>query len=180
MQPKLDLSLIVAMTPERVIGYRGNLPWHLPNDLARFKRITTEIGVVVMGYNTYASILTRNRAPLPGRRTIVMTSKPLARTGLIEPVASIDEAFTAIGAYGGRACVCGGAQIYTLFLPHVRKAYITFVHAPVKGDALFPDMWKELWRCSELTPKRHHIGDQHPTSYEVLERRADGWYHQFE
>src|SRR3989344_3054918 len=112
MSPLLDLSIIVAMTPGGVIGNKGELPWKLSSDLAHFKKITTEVGVIVMGRKTWESILERNGKPLPGRKHIVITRNPKhPEYESVCFVSSVEEANRQIASYGGRGCVIGGAEI---------------------------------------------------------------------
>jgi len=172
MQPNTPvLSLIVAMTPGRVIGLSNNIPWRLPSDLARFKRITTEEGVVVMGRKTWES-LPKKFQPLPDRHNIVLTNSFPGQLLMpsVESVASVEDAFEVIRMHGGRACIIGGAQIYKLFLPLVQKVYITMVHEPVEGDTFFPQMQYYSWRQTDASPIQKHPGDEHPTSFHIYER----------
>src|SRR3989344_5483125 len=137
---RLDLSLIVAMTPDRTIGANGALPWHLPSDLARFKEITTGIGTVIMGRKTYQSILARNGGPLAGRYNIVLSKQcSMFLSPSVEFVTSLEEALGATTGRGGRACIIGGAQIYKLFMPYVQTAYVTLIQAAISGDTYFPE-----------------------------------------
>lgn len=168
----LDLSLIVAMTTNRVIGRHNELPWRrLPSDLRRFKMITSEVGSVVMGYNTFESIIARNGTPLPDRHNIVVTrNHVLPQHACVEAVASLEAACEAVKKRGGKACVIGGAKIYELFLPLVRRAHITTVHMEMSGDAHFPELgtgWKVL---NDLRPAHHNMNDEYRTSFQELVR----------
>lgn len=178
MRP-IDLSLIVAMTSKRIIGNKGELPWgHLPSDLAHFKKITTEAGIVIMGRITYAAILARNGKPLPGRKHIVLTMLRIPpEHESVKFVGSLEEARKEVADYGGRACVIGGEEIYKLFLPtqDLTKAYVTTVNAPdLVGDAYFPEMTSgpnAEWRCTERARMcRVHPNDEYETSLSVYER----------
>src|SRR5687767_11137773 len=111
---RTDLSLIAAMTPDLVIGKDNALLWRLPSDLQRFKKITTEVGVVVMGRLTYDSIIARNGAGLPNRYHIVLSRRPAPATRMSITVPTVRDVLRAIVAHGERACVIGGAQIYKL------------------------------------------------------------------
>lgn len=162
------LSMIAAMTPERVIGRNNDLPWHLPSDLARFKKITTEIGTMVMGGNTFRSILARRGSPLPGRRHVVITrSDDLAARTDIATASSLEAAMTAAGE---RACVIGGEQVYRLFLPYVSKLFMTLIPERIEGDAYFP--WnRHDWRLvSADGPKQHDARDQYPSTFITYDR----------
>src|ERR1035437_9299897 len=119
MQPNIVLSAIAAMTSDRVIGRDNDLPWHIPSDLVRFEKITKEAGIMLMGRKTHESILARTKgATLAGRHHIVLSKTcSFQSSDSITSVGSLEEACAAVVALGGRACVIGGEQIYTLFLP---------------------------------------------------------------
>lgn len=173
----LDLSMIVAMTPGGVIGNEGKLPWHLPSDLKRFKEITMEIGTVIMGRTTYESILARNGKPLPERKHIVLTRKPIASEyESVCFVGSSEEACQKVASYGGRACVIGGAEIYKLFLsnPCVSKVYVTCVYTSTCGDAHFPIPKRGLcaeWKCTRDSEDVQCPTDEYKMSFFVYHRQ---------
>lgn len=165
------LSLIVAMTPGRVIGRNNALPWRLPSDLQRFKEITKEEQVIVMGRRTYESIIARNGALLSKRFHIVLTTRRLPQAPSLVSAASAREALAAIAERGRRACIIGGEQLYRLFLPTVTRAFITTVHAPVAGDAYFPEMRPSDWRCERsLEARKWHPNDEYRTEFHLLTR----------
>jgi dihydrofolate reductase len=139
-------SLIVAADEGDVIGRANGLPWHLPADLRRFKRLT--LGhVVVTGRRTYDGIVERLGRPLPGRFSVVVTSSP-GRSGdrgvAFQPdaVAALNLARD-IEAFAGRdeVFVIGGAQIYAQLLDEVDRVYLTRVHRRTDGDAVMPAGW---------------------------------------
>lgn len=173
MTNELDLSLCVAMTPERVIGRDNTLPWTLPSDMARFRQFTTEVGTIVMGRKTYESILSKTPygKPLAGRHHIVLSrvwSAPPSH--LVEFVTSLQGAFTAIEARGGRACIVGGEQIYRLFLPFVSSIHVTMVHTSIQGDAYFPEeLSGSKWRRTSCL-KKFDQRDEYPISFLTFER----------
>ncbi len=161
----MRLSIIAAMAENRVIGLGNALPWHLPEDLKRFKRLTTG-HTVIMGRRNYESI----GRPLPGRRNIVVTR----RTGYEAPgcvvVHSLDEALLAAGN-DPEVFVIGGAELYTQLLPRTQRLYLTLVHATVPGDTYFPEFdwteWQETARERHAADARH----AHAYSFVVLERK---------
>jgi dihydrofolate reductase len=134
------ISLIVAASTNAVIGVGGELPWHLSDDLKRFKALTMG-KPIVMGRKTYESI----GRPLPGRQNIVITTQ----TGFSAPgcdvVASPDAAI-AIAGDAAEIMVIGGGEIYRLFLPLAERVYLTRVHVDVEGDAFFPQLDPSSWR----------------------------------
>lgn len=146
----MNLALIWAMSRNRTIGRNNALPWHLPEDLQYFKRVTMG-KPIIMGRKTWESI----GRPLPGRSNIVITRDPAYQAEGVKIVRSLEEAISlaeSIALIDGaeEAVVIGGAQIYALALPIAQRLYMTQVHAEVEGDAFFPQFdltqWKELGR----------------------------------
>ena len=126
------ISIIVAMSENRVIGIDGRLPWHLSADMAWFKKHT--LGKpVLMGRKTWESI----GKPLPGRRNIVLTSQTDFKAEGCTVVHSIMEALEAAGD-AEELMVMGGADCYRKMLPLAEKLYITIVHTLTEGDVSFP------------------------------------------
>jgi len=128
----MTLSIIVAMTDDRVIGRDNALPWRLPEDLKRFKTITMG-HPIIMGRRTFESI----GKPLPGRRNIVVTSRPLAAAG-VQTARSLNEALALCPEGEGERFVIGGARMFEEALSRADKIYLTLVHADVPGDVRFP------------------------------------------
>ncbi len=162
----MRLALIVAAAENGVIGRDNKLPWHLPEDLGYFKRVTMG-KPIVMGRKTYESI----GRPLPGRTNIVITRNPEwqaegvralpdleAALALAEEIALIDGA--------EELMVIGGAEIYAAALPLADRIYLTRVHADVSGDAWLPDIDWSQWR--ELARERHGAGEGNPYDYSFL------------
>lgn len=129
----IQLTAIVAMTPARVIGKGGDLPWRLPEDLAFFKRTTLD-HPIVMGRKTYDSI----GRPLPKRRNIVLTRDRDWSAEGVEVIHSPEELQTLEGI-GGRVFVIGGSEIYAAFLPHLDDLLISHVKEEYEGDTCFPE-----------------------------------------
>jgi len=175
MQKKrIDLSMVVAMTEDRVIGRENTLPWRLPSDMKRFREITKKAGTVVMGRNTWDSLPLKFQ-PLPGRHNIVLTNRRMPRKDLFESVSSVDEALAAIAVHGGHACIIGGAQVYGQFLPLAQVVYATIVHATILGDMHFPKLSPEHWRVESPGPiPSWPQGDEHRTSFITYKRIAQG------
>ena len=159
----MKISLIVAASANNVIGRDGGLPWHLPDDLRRFRLLT--LGKpVIMGRLTHESI---GRA-LPGRRNIVLSSDPLFRSGDCLIAATVDEALELAGA--DEVMVIGGAYVYRQFLPLADRIYLTRVEAIVDGDAFFPDLDPDEWAVSSR--EDFEAGDEHghACSFQILDR----------
>ena len=174
----ISLSLIVAMTQERIIGNKGKLPWkRLPSDLDHFKKVTLEVGTVIMGRATFDSILNRNRKPLSERKHIVLTKQPMTSSyESVRFVHSVKEACEEVAAYSERACIIGGGEIYNLFLssPYLLKMYTTMVHANLPGDVSFPLIRTGVgteWACTKMSPvQRWDPRDEHDMSFGEYDR----------
>ena len=126
------LIAIVAMTPERVIGRNGTLPWHLPEDLAFFKR-TTSGHPIVMGRKTYQSI----GKPLPKRRNIVLTRDTGWSAPGVEVIHS-PEQLDALPGLEEEVYIIGGAEIYAAFLDRLNELLVSWVYERYPGDTRLP------------------------------------------
>jgi dihydrofolate reductase len=143
------LTLIVARARNGVIGRDNQMPWHLPEDFAYFKR-TTMGAPVIMGRKTHESI----GRPLPGRRNLVVTRDATRRFEGCETVASLDEALALGAAQGVREIfLIGGSQLYAQGLPLADRLLITEIDRDFEGDAHFdlpdPALWEEVARHSQ-------------------------------
>ncbi len=143
---------MAAVARGGVIGHHGTMPWHLPDDLRRFRE-TTMGHVLVMGRRTYESI---GRA-LPGRTTVVVTGQdPWPPIG--EPPAgvlvarSVPEALELAGAIGGETFVQGGARVYAAAIPRADRLLLTWVDADPEGDTFFPDVDWSQWTETAREP----------------------------
>ena len=136
----MTVSLIVAAASNDVIGKDGALPWHLPEDLRHFKTLTMG-NVVVMGRLTHDSIIARLGRPLPGRKSIVITTRPLAEHEDVVIAASVPEALAAARSQEAEIFICGGASIYEQTLPEVTRIHLTRIHREVEGDTSMPEGW---------------------------------------
>lgn len=145
------VALVFAMSDARVIGKDGGLPWHVPEDMKHFRRVT--IGhAVIMGRLTYQSM----GKPLPGRRNIVVTRAPGARFEGCEVVNTLDAALELAWETDDEPRVIGGSQIYALALPRATRMFMTEIHRDVDGDVRFPEFdrgeWREVERRRGQTP----------------------------
>ena len=124
---------IAAMSLNRVIGNKNNIPWHLPEDFKWFKK-TTMGHVLLMGRKTFNSI----GRPLPGRDTVVLTRNTESIIGI--PAFSSIEAFEQADEFQKRKIfICGGAEIYRQTLVKCSDLFLTLVKQKVDGDTFFPD-----------------------------------------
>ena len=126
------IALIAAMTPERVIGKEGRIPWKIPGEQLRFKELTMG-HIVVMGRRTYEEI----GRPLPGRRTIVVsTTKNFDQPGC-RTASSLAEALAL--AAGEDVYISGGSRLYEEALPLADVLYLTEIEKKIEGDTYFPE-----------------------------------------
>jgi len=142
----MRIAMIWAMANNGVIGRQNKLPWHLPNDLKYFKRLTSG-KTVIMGRKTYESI----GRPLPNRINIVITRAKDFHAEGIKVVNSLPAALELAAAEtliasAEEVIVIGGAEIYKLCLPLAERLYVTLVHADVDGDARFPEWDRQAYQ----------------------------------
>ena len=138
--------MVVAMTPDRVIGLDGDMPWHIPEDLKHFRRVTMG-HAIIMGRVTHESI---GRA-LPGRQNIVITRQEGATFEGCDVVNTLESAIDMARQAGDEEPrIVGGGAIYALALPLATKLFLTEVKMDVAGDTFFPpydpDEWSEVDR----------------------------------
>lgn len=143
-----EIVLVVAVAQNGVIGREGAIPWHISDDLKRFKALT--LGhAVVMGRKTWDSL---PRKPLPGRVNIVVTRQKDWQAQGATVVHSLDDA---LAGASGPVMVIGGAEIYRRALPLATRVELTEVHKDFEGDARFTwdrSVWKETAREGRVTP----------------------------
>jgi dihydrofolate reductase len=135
------VGLIWAQARNGVIGRDGTLPWHLPEDLAHFRAVTTG-ATVVMGRHTWESLPDRFR-PLPGRRNVVLSRQPSYDAPGAEVVATLDDAL----APGADIWVIGGAAVYRAALPAADRLAVTHIDGDYDGDVTAPVIGPE-WAVS--------------------------------
>jgi dihydrofolate reductase len=141
------LTLVVAIDAQRGIGVDNKLPWHLPEDLAHFKRVT--LGhPIVMGRKTFDSI----GRPLPKRRNIVVTRNAGWAHEGVEVATSLEQAVAMIGSE--EASIIGGAQIFGESMDIADRMIVTEIHHTFKCDTFFPPIDPQVWR--ETARETHH------------------------
>lgn len=145
-----SLSLIVAIAQNNVIGINNTLPWHLPEDLKRFRALTMGHHII-MGRKTYESL----GRLLPGRTTIIVTRNPNYVVEGAVVVHSLNEAVKACGD-DDEAFLIGGAELYQQGLQYTHKLYMTEVDLDVAGDAFFPRWDNRAWLEES---REHHISE---------------------
>ncbi len=146
-----NLSLIVAVAKNGVIGHNNTLPWHLPEDLKRFRALTTGHHII-MGRKTYESL----GRLLPGRTTVIVTRNPNYNIeGAL--IANSLEAAIALCQNDNEAFLIGGAELYQHGLALANKLYVTEIVLDVAGDAHFPELNAEKW---QETAREAHVSEK--------------------
>lgn len=137
----MAIHLIYARAANGVIGLNNSMPWHLPEDLAHFKQLTSG-HPVVMGRKTWDSLPERFR-PLPGRTNIVVTRSADWQAEGVVRASSLEEALHIGAQHGDIVWVMGGAQIYAQALPLADAVEVTIIHQDIDGDAYAPNLGSE-------------------------------------
>ncbi|WP_295971659.1 dihydrofolate reductase [uncultured Akkermansia sp.] len=132
MSQPVTYTGVVSMASDRGIGYRGALPWHLPDDLKTFKRLTTG-HPVLMGRKTYESI----GRPLPGRQNIVLTRDPFWTAEGVDVIHSVEE-LERLSLMDPEVMVIGGAEIFSLMMPLMSRMWISHVREEYPADTWLP------------------------------------------
>ena len=155
--------MIAAMAQNRVIGADNDMPWHLPADLAHFKRVT--LGKpIIMGRRTYQSI---GRA-LPGRLNIVVSRDPDFTLQDATVVTSCEEAIQVAKQENiEEVMIIGGGTIYQHFLPFCQRLYLTEIELQVDGDTYFPD-YRAISGWQEIERSAHQKDDKNPHDYTFI------------
>jgi dihydrofolate reductase len=155
-----SISLVVAASTNNIIGVAGDLPWHLSDDLKRFKALT--LGKpIVMGRKTYESI---GRA-LPGRQNIVITTQTEFAADGCDVVSSPAAALVA-AAEAEEVMIIGGGEIYRLFLPLAARIYLTRVKVDLEGDTNFPALDESDWL--ETAREEHSADESNDYDFAIL------------
>ena len=156
----MRLSIVVAMDDNRLIGSKNQLPWHLPADLAYFKKLTTGKSIL-MGRKTYDSI----GRPLPNRRNIVITRNANISIPGCEVVSSIDHALE-LTKDDCEVMVIGGASLCEQLLPKINRLYITKIDGEFEGDVFFPKYDDFDWL--EVSCESHPKDNSNAYSYKFI------------
>ena len=139
----MKISLIVAMASNRTIGINNRLPWHLPADLRKFKKITMG-SPILMGRKTYDSI----GRPLPGRTNIIISRNQAFQQSGCQVFNKIESAIESC-LHLPEVFVIGGSSFYECMLPMADTLYVTEVKQAFAGDTFFPEIQSEHWRETE-------------------------------
>ncbi|WP_111805225.1 type 3 dihydrofolate reductase [Aeromonas allosaccharophila] len=163
----MKISMIAAMAHDRVIGKDNQMPWHLPADLAHFKRVT--LGKpVLMGRKTFESI----GRPLPGRRNLVISRNPGYQAEGIEVVGSVEAALALLASSAvEELMVIGGGHLYAEMLPSADRLYLTQIDLAVEGDTRFPAFDDGQWLRIACESHPADEKNPHPYRFETWQRR---------
>jgi dihydrofolate reductase len=159
------ISMIAAVSKNRVIGKDNDLPWKLPDDMKFFME-TTKGHHAIMGRKNYESIPHKFK-PLPNRTNIVVTrQKNFNAPGCIV-VDSVEKGLTiARQNHETEAFVIGGAEIYKLGLPFADRLYLTEINAEIEGDTFFPEYDKTQWQ--EASRQHHDKDERHVYDFDFV------------
>lgn len=167
VQPNF-ISIVAAVARNGAIGLRGALPWHLPDELRHFRRIT--LGKpVLMGRKTFQAIGT----PLPGRRNIIISRNPEFSSPGATVAGSLNAALEQAGA--GEVMVIGGGELYRLVLPMAGRLFLTVVDCEPEADTWFPECDESVWQL--VGSHLHGADERHAFAFEMqewLRRRPSG------
>ncbi|SFI01254.1 MULTISPECIES: dihydrofolate reductase [unclassified Bacillus (in: firmicutes)] len=160
------ISLLVAMDKNRLIGKDNQLPWHLPADLAYFKKVTMG-HPIIMGRKTFESI----GRPLPGRTNIILTRNQNYEMEGCKVIHSIDDVKKMDEQMNEELFVIGGAEIFKEVLPFANRLYITQIEEVFEGDTFFPEInyneWEEVSATQGVTDEKN----PYTYAYHVYDRR---------
>ena len=154
----MKISLISAVAQNGIIGRQNDLPWHLPDDFAYFKRKTSH-HPIIMGRKSLEAL----GKPLPNRTNIVVTRNAHFKIAGVTVVNTLDDAIAEAQAVNQEEIfVIGGAEIYAMALPIATTLYLTEIHKAYDGDAYFPEYdeneWDEVSRVPHPADERHEVG----------------------
>jgi len=159
------LALIAAVAANGVIGRDGKLPWRLPDDLRRFRQLTSGHSII-MGRRTWDSL----GRPLPSRQNIVVTRQPSFGADGALVARSLAEALGAVALPEPAFCI-GGGELYRTAMPLARTAYVTEIDRAFEGDTTFPALDRAHWR--EAARETHPpVADEPGYAFVTYERRA--------
>jgi dihydrofolate reductase len=165
---KSMISIIVAISDDYGIGRDNDLLWKIPEDLKRFRRLTTG-NCIIMGKRTWESLPKR---PLPDRRNIVLTDVTSECIDCSITAYSIQDALDKSSGCA-EVFIMGGGSVYRQFMPLADRLYITRIHRSKPADTWFPEITEKEWRVAQ---SEEHPGDSEgipPYSYIIYERKRD-------
>ena len=160
------ITVVAALGRNRVIGVKGEMPWHLPADLAHFKRITMG-KPIVMGRRTFEAI----GKPLPGRVSIVLSRQQPGLPDGVTAARSLDDALKLAGG-ADEIMIIGGGTLYAEALPRADVMELTFVDAEPEGDTFFPEWSENEWILRSSRARPPDADNPHRLVFCRFERKA--------
>lgn len=161
----MKISLIAALTKNRVIGRNNDLPWRLPDDMKYFME-TTKSHHIIMGRKNYESIPARFR-PLPERVNLLLTRQSNFVAPGCRVIHSLQEGIDmAHQANEPELFVIGGSEVYKLALPSATHLYLTEIDTELDGDAFFPEIDHTQW--NEVSRRQHPMDDRHKFAFDFV------------
>lgn len=158
---KPNITIIVAKAANNIIGNDNQLIWHLPNDLKRFKALTSG-HPIIMGRKTYESI----GRPLPNRTNIVITRNADWKADGIITANSLEKAIEIASEIDSEIFIIGGGNIYQQSMELANVLEVTEVHQDFDGDTSFPEINKDIWE--ETFREKHPIDEKHTIEYSFV------------
>jgi dihydrofolate reductase len=166
---KVFLAHIVAASENNVIGSKGDMPWHLPNDFKYFKNKTWGMPVI-MGRKSYEAL----KKSLPGRINIVVTKKTDFQPEDVFVVNNIEDAIAKAKESDAKEIfIIGGGEIFKQTIDIVSRIYLTRVHATVEGDTYYPEIKKDKWKLVSEQSFPADDKNNYPYTFEVWEKNID-------
>ena len=163
------ISIIVAMDENQGIGINNRLPWHLSEDLKRFKRLTMGHHLI-LGRRTFESI----GQPLPGREIVILSHQQDIFHDCCSVASSLDDALQlALDRHEKEVFIAGGGQVYAQALPVSDRIYLTRVHTVASADTFFPKFDSTMWVEEESTYQDADRYNTFATTFKLLKRKKD-------
>jgi dihydrofolate reductase len=160
------ISHIVAMDQNRVIGKENRLPWHLPADLAYFKKVTMG-HAIIMGRKTFESI----GRPLPGRENVIITRNQSFQAKGCTVIHSIEEVRQFAAKHNDEVFVIGGAELFRATFPFAERLYVTKIEASFSGDTFYPAFDESEWQLVSYTKGIKDEKNPYDYTFIVYERK---------
>lgn len=160
------ISFVVAMDQNRAIGKENQLPWHLPADLAFFKRVTTG-HTIVMGRKTFESI----GRPLPNRRNIIVTRDDSYTAEGCEVVTTKSEVLE-LAEENKEMFVIGGTEIFSLFWDEVDRLHVTYIDEVFEADTYFPNIEESEWTLTSIDVGTVDEKNKYPHEFRMYDRKS--------
>ncbi|NSW93162.1 MAG: dihydrofolate reductase [Bacteroidales bacterium] len=162
------IAIIAAVSEDLGIGKDNELLWRIPEDLKRFKQLTSG-NTVIMGRKTWMSLPVK---PLPGRRNIVLTDVPNECFECSETAVSVEDALSKCSK-DENVFVIGGGSVYSQFMPLADRLYITHVHQKAPADVFFPKIDLRKWKIIEKSESTISDPGRIPYTYVIYERKKN-------